>query len=204
MYKGERFNGISHLIGAGLAIAGLPLLLLSDKTTVDTWKMVSFSVYGSFLIFLYIISTLYHSTKGRAKMIFQKLDHIAIYLLIAGTYTPYTLITLHGALGWTIFGISWGLAIIGIIQELWIGKKTRFYSMLIYVVMGWLILIAIVPLYKALVLPGFILLALGGFFYTFGIIFFLLDEKIKHAHGVWHLFVLGGSLAHYFSLFYYV
>lgn len=204
MYKGERFNGITHLVGAGFAIAGLPILLLSGNAIDDVWKIVSFSVYGAFLILLYLISTLYHSTKGQAKRIFQKLDHIAIYLLIAGTYTPLTLITLRGALGWTIFGISWGLAIIGIAQELIIGKKTRTYSMLIYIVMGWLILAAIVPLYKALVLPGFVLLALGGLLYTFGIIFFVLDEKLKHAHGVWHLFVMGGSIAQYLCLFYYV
>jgi hemolysin III len=204
MYKGEKLNSITHLLGAGLAIAGLPLLLTAKDVPSDIWKIVSFSIYGSFLIMLFVISTLYHSTRGRFKYIFQKLDHIAIYLLIAGTYTPFALVTLRDTWGWWIFGFSWSLAIIGIIQELWLGKRTRFFSMIIYFVMGWMILFAIVPLYHALLLPGFLLLLIGGLLYTFGIVFFILDDRIKHAHGIWHIFVLGGSVTQYLSLLLYV
>jgi hemolysin III len=204
MYKGERLNSITHFLGAGLAIAGLPLLLTAKNVPEDIWKIVSFSIYGSMLILLFVISTLYHSTKGRFKYIFQRLDHISIYLLIAGTYTPLALVTLRNSWGWWIFGFIWGLALIGIVQELWLGKRTRFFSMIIYVVMGWMIIFAIVPLYKALLLPGFLLLLGGGLFYTFGIIFFILDEKMKHSHGIWHMFVLSGSLFQYLCLLLYV
>jgi hemolysin III len=204
MYKGERLNSITHFLGAGLAIAGLPLLLTAKSVPSDIWKIVSFSIYGSLLILLFVISTLYHSTRGRIKYIFQKLDHISIYLLIAGTYTPFALVTLRNSWGWWIFGFNWGLALIGIIQELWLGKRTRFFSMIIYVVMGWMIVFAIEPLYRALTLPGFLLLLTGGLFYSFGIIFFILDEKMKHSHGIWHMFVLGGSITQYLCLFLYV
>lgn len=204
MYKGERLNSITHFLGAGLAIAGLPLLLTAKSVPSDIWKIVSFSIYGSLLILLFVISTLYHSTRGRIKYIFQKLDHISIYLLIAGTYTPFALVTLRNSWGWWIFGFNWGLALIGIIQELWLGKRTRLFSMIIYVVMGWMIVFAIEPLYRALTLPGFLLLLTGGLFYSFGIIFFILDEKMKHSHGIWHMFVLGGSITQYLCLFLYV
>jgi hemolysin III len=204
MYKGERLNSITHLIGAGLAIAGLPLLLTAKNVPSDVWKIVSLSIYGSFLIFLFVISTLYHCTRGRIKYIFQKLDHVAIYLLIAGTYTPFALVTLRNTWGWWIFGFSWGLAIFGIIQELWLGKRTRLLSMIIYVIMGWMILFAVNPLYKALQLGGFSLLLIGGLLYSFGIIFFTLDERMKHSHGIWHLFVLGGSVLQYFCVLFYV
>ncbi len=204
MYKGERFNSYTHLAGALLAIAGLPILLSVDKVTHDVWKIVSFAIYGSFLILLYLISTLYHTTKGKTKKVLQKMDHLSIYLLIAGTYTPFTLVSLRGPWGWSLFGINWGLAIIGIIQELWIGHRTRLFSMIIYVIMGWLIVFAIKPLYAALSPAGFWLLAAGGLCYTGGIIFFLLDERMKHAHGIWHLFVLAGSLCQYLCVLLFV
>lgn len=204
MYKGERFNSYSHLVGAVLAIAGLPILLNLDRTTHDVWKIVSFAIYGSLLILLYLVSTLYHTTKGRTKKILQKMDHLSIYLLIAGTYTPFTLVTLRGPWGWSLFGVNWALAIIGIIQELWIGHRTRLFSMFIYVIMGWLIIIAIQPLYIALSPGGFWLLAAGGLCYTGGIVFFILDEKMRHAHGIWHLFVLAGSLCQYLCVLLFV
>jgi hemolysin III len=204
MYKGERFNSYSHLAGVLLAIAGLPVLLTFDRAHHDVWKNVSFSIYGSFLILLYLISTLYHTSKGRTKKIFQKMDHLSIYLLIAGTYTPFTLVTLRGAWGWSLFGVNWGLALVGIIQELWVGHRTRLFSMFIYLIMGWLIVLAIKPLYQTLNPVGFWLLVAGGVCYTGGVAFFLLDEKMKHAHGIWHLFVLAGSLCQYFCVLLFV
>ncbi|MBY0445098.1 MAG: hemolysin III family protein [Burkholderiales bacterium] len=204
MYHGERLNSWSHLIGAALAISGLILLLTFAGMTGDPWKIVSVAVYGSTLVLLYVISTLYHSLKGQAKAVFQRLDHCAIYLLIAGSYTPFALVTLRGSLGWTIFGVNWALAIFGIVQENILGKRTRILSLGIYVVMGWLIIFAIKPLMAALPAAGMTWLAAGGVVYTVGIVFYVLDTRIPHGHGIWHLFVLGGSLCQFISILFYV
>ncbi|BEV73580.1 MULTISPECIES: hemolysin III family protein [unclassified Paludibacterium] len=204
MYQGERFNGISHLIGTLLAITGLAVLVTRAGIEGDPWKVVSFSLYGATLVILYLVSTLYHSVRGRAKAILQKCDHSAIYLLIAGSYTPFALVTLRGAWGWTLFGLSWGLALFGIVQELTIGRRTRLLSMILYVLMGWMVLIAIKPLVTTLALPGLIWLALGGLFYSVGIYWFLNDEKIRHGHGIWHLFVLAGSVCQFVCVMWYV
>jgi hemolysin III len=204
MYQGERLNSWSHLIGAALAISGLILLTTFAASTGDPWKIVSVVVYGSTLVLLYVISTLYHSLQGRAKAVFQRLDHCAIYLLIAGSYTPFALVTLRGPLGWTLFGINWGLAIFGIVQENILGKRTRALSLGIYVVMGWLIIFAIKPLAAALPAAGMNWLAAGGVVYTLGIVFYVLDTRIPHGHGIWHLFVLGGSLCQFISILFYV
>ena len=154
MYHGERFNGFSHLAGAILATAGMAVLVTSSALHHDAWKVVSSVVYGTTLVLLYTISTLYHSLRGPAKAVLQRLDYCAIYLLIAGSYTPFALVTLRGPWGWTLFGVNWALAAIGIAQELWIGRRTRLFSLLIYVVMGWLVLIAMGPLAAALPAPG--------------------------------------------------
>lgn len=204
MYRGERFNAYSHLIGAILSLAGMVWLIVYSSLHNDAWKIVSAAIYGTTMVLVYITSTIYHSVRGRAKAIFQRLDHCAIYLLIAGSYTPFTLVTLRGPWGWSLFGVSWGLAIIGIIQEVWIGKRTQLFSMIIYVVMGWLALVAIKPLMALLSTAGLVWLAAGGVVYTLGIIFFLLDEKVRHFHGVWHLFVLGGSICQFVSILLYV
>ncbi|WP_350159285.1 hemolysin III family protein [Bdellovibrio sp. 22V] len=204
MYPGERFNSITHLVGAALSIAGTSVLITTATLHGDVWKIVSTSVYGGMLVLLYTISTLYHSMKGRAKQILQKLDHIAIYLLIAGTYTPFALITLRGPWGWWIFGINWSLALIGIIYELTLAHKTRIPSLIIYVLMGWLVVVALKPLTAALAPAGVFWLALGGLLYTGGIVFFVFDEKVRHFHGIWHLFVLGGSLCQYFCILFYL
>ncbi|MCP9759584.1 hemolysin III family protein [Aquitalea sp. S1-19] len=204
MYHGERFNGITHLFGTLFAITALAALLLEASLQGDAWKLFSFSLYGGSLVLLYLVSTLYHSARGRAKAILQKCDHSAIYLLIAGSYTPFSLITLRGPWGWTLFFLSWGLAIFGIVQELTLGKRTRLLSMILYVVMGWLILIAIKPLMAALPAAGLFWLALGGVFYSVGIYWFLNDEKIRHGHGIWHLFVLAGSACQFVSVMFYV
>jgi hemolysin III len=204
MYHGERLNSFTHLLGVGLSVTGLVLLLNAANVQGDIWKLVSFSVYGSMLILLYLSSTLYHSVRGQAKLWLQKLDHAAIYLLIAGTYTPFTLVTLHGPWGWWIFGINWGLAVLGIVQEFVLGKRTRALSMFIYLAMGWMVLVAIKPLLAVLPLAGFWWLGAGGLFYTVGIIFYVLDERMRHAHGIWHLFVLAGSACQYWCVLNYV
>ncbi|AKX50456.1 PAQR family membrane homeostasis protein TrhA [Thiopseudomonas alkaliphila] len=204
MYYGERFNAISHCVGAVLALIGCACLVISSAWQGAVKEIVSASVYGGSLVTLYTTSTLYHSVSGRLKQIFQKLDHCAIYLLIAGSYTPFTLITLEGAWGWTLFGINWSLAVIGIIQEFWLGKRTRVLSLIIYLVMGWLIVIALKPLVAAMPVAGLAWLVGGGVTYSLGVIFFVLDEKIQHGHGIWHLFVLAGSIMQFISIFVYV
>jgi hemolysin III len=204
MYHGERFNSYSHLIGALLAVAGAVVLIVIGALQADVWKIVSFSIYGASLVLLYSVSTLYHSTRGGAKRLFQKLDHNAIYLLIAGSYTPFTLVTLRGPWGWTLFGVIWGLAAVGMLQESLLGKRTRTLSLVIYVLMGWVALVAVVPLIEALTPAGFAWLAAGGVIYTLGIAFYLYDEKFKHWHGIWHLFVVAGSAVHYVAILLYV
>jgi hemolysin III len=204
MYYGERFNSISHLIGAALAATGSVVLIFLAARLGDPWKIVSFSIYGTMLLALYVTSTLYHSTRGRVKNVLRKFDHCAIYLLIAGSYTPFTLVSLRGPWGWSLFGTVWALALLGVAQEIWLAKGARVLSLVIYVLMGWLALIAIVPLISALSWGGFAWLAAGGLLYTVGIIFYATDDKLRHGHGVWHLFVLGGSAAHYFTVLFYV
>ena len=204
MYYGERFNSSTHLMGTVLAVAGAAVLVVLAARLGDPWKIVSFSIYGFMLFALYALSTLYHSTRGKLKRVFQKLDHCSIYLLIAGTYTPFTLVTLRGAWGWSLFGAIWGLAALGIAQEAWLGKGARVLSVVIYVLMGWLSVIAIKPLIAALTPAGFAWLAAGGLFYTGGIVFYALDAKLRHGHGIWHLFVLAGSASHYLAILLYV
>ena len=204
MYRGELFNSITHLMGTVLAAAGAAVLVVLAARLGDPWKIVSFSIYGVMLLALYTLSTLYHSTRGKAKDVLRKLDQCSIYLLIAGTYTPFTLVTLRGAWGWSLFGVIWGLAALGIAQEAWLGKGARILSLVIYVLMGWLSVIAVKPLLAALTPAGFAWLAAGGLFYTGGIIFYALDEKLRHGHGIWHMFVLAGSASHYLAILLYV
>ena len=204
MYRGERFNGITHLSGALLALAGAVALIVIGALKADPWKIVSFSIYGTTLVFLYLSSTLYHSVRGRAKSVLRKMDHAAIYLLIAGTYTPFTLVTLNGPWGWSLFGVVWGLALVGIVQEIWFARGARVLSLVIYLLMGWVALVAVVPLVRALSWSGFAWLAAGGAVYTAGIVFYLYDDRFKHFHGIWHLFVLAGSAVHYVAILLYV
>jgi hemolysin III len=197
MIPGERFNGYTHLGGAILATAGAVVLVVLASLKGDPWRITAFAVYGATLVFLYTASTLYHSTRGRAKAVLQKLDHSAIYLLIAGTYTPFALVTLNGAWGWTLFGLVWGLAAIGIVQELVLARGARIPSLVIYLVMGWSAIAAVVPLVESLGWAGLAWVAAGGVTYTVGVVFYLYDEKVRHFHGIWHLFVLAGSAIHY-------
>ncbi|MGK0271294.1 MAG: hemolysin III [Cocleimonas sp.] len=215
MHPGEKFNTISHLIAAIIAVPGLIYLVILAAETSDPWKITSVSIYGVSLVLLYISSTLCHGHSGRYEKFFEKMDHLSIYLLIAGTYTPYMLVTLRGIWGWSIFAIVWSLALIGILIDIWPSNKakndngnekepTRFVQLVIYLVMGWLIVVAMRPLADKLDGNGIALLALGGILYSVGVIFFVLSDRFKHAHGIWHLFVIGGSVSHYLSISNYV
>jgi hemolysin III len=170
----------------------------------DVRRMVAFSVYGASLFLLYLVSTLYHSLQGRAKRIFRILDHQAIYLLIAGTYTPFTLITLSGPVGWWMFAAIWGLALLGMIIDALPLRGARVVPIIIYLVMGWMVLLALDPLLHSLPRTGVYWLAGGGIFYTSGVVFYALDKRYPWMHGVWHLFVLAGSISHYVAILVYV
>jgi hemolysin III len=204
MYYGEKFNAVSHLVGTVLAIAGAIVLIVLAASGGDPWKVVSVSIYGVTLVVMYSSSTLYHSMRGRPKDVLQKMDHQSIYLLIAGSYTPFCLVTLRGPWGWSLFGVVWGLALLGGLQEFRPRNDARILSVVIYLLMGWVAVVALVPLVHALGRAGFAWVAAGGLFYTIGIVFYALDTRLAHAHGVWHLFVLAGSAAHYIAILKYV
>lgn len=204
MYHGERFNAWTHLVGAALACLGAIWLLVLAALDGSPLKIVSVAIYGLSLILLYSISTLYHSLRGRAKVVMRKLDHLSIYLLIAGSYTPFCLVTLAGAWGWTLFGIVWGLAVIGMLQEIKPRSEARVLSLVIYAVMGWIVLVAVKPLLAALGGAGFAWLLAGGICYTVGIVFFVFDDRFRHWHGIWHIFVMVGSLLHFIAILFYV
>ena len=201
MYHGERFNSWSQLAGVALALIGLVLLVRTALDSDNIWRIVSFSLYGATLVLLYLCSTLYHSTRqAKTKALMRKLDHSAIFFLIAGSYTPYCLVTLRGPWGWSLFGVSWGLAVFGVFYELVLGRRWEWLSVTLYLVMGWLVLVAIWPLINALSTPGLIWLALGGVVYSAGVYWYVNDEKIRHGHGIWHLFVLGGSICQFVGI----
>lgn len=203
--KEEIANAVTHGIGALLSIAALAILVVIACLYGTVWHIVAFSIFGSALLILYIASTLYHSlTHSKAKSLFRKFDHMSIFLLIAGTYTPFCLTVLSGWIGWTIFGITWACAISGIILKAFYTGKHEQLSTFLYVMMGWLILPAIKPLYDAVNAKSFIFLLLGGALYTAGTYFFLKDTKKSYYHSIWHLFVLGGSVSHFFSVLYLV
>jgi hemolysin III len=204
VYRGEIFNSVTHLAGSVLAAAGLVTLLFLGVREGDPWKISSFAVYGASLVALYLFSTLYHSLKGRAKAFFRKLDHTSIYLLIAGTYTPFALNPLRGPVGYGLLALVWAIAAIGILQEFLLKHRRRALSVTLYLLMGWLALAVVVPLARALGLPGMALLFCGGILYTVGVVFYVLDEKMAHSHGIFHLFVLSGSVAHFLVIFFYV
>jgi hemolysin III len=204
MYYGEKFNALTHLVGAVLALAGAVVLVVLAALGGDPWKVVSVSIYGVTLVLMYTFSVLYHSLRGRAKNVLRELDHQSIYLLIAGSYTPFCLVSLRGAWGWSLLGVVWGLAALGGLQELRPKNGARILSVVIYVLMGWVALVALVPLLKALGTGGFGWVAVGGLFYTIGIVFYALDSRLAHAHGIWHLFVMAGSVTHYVAILRYV
>src|SRR5512137_1935225 len=204
MYHGEKFNALTHVVGAVLALAGTVVLVVLAALSGDPWKVVGVTIYGVALVSLYSISGLYHSLRGRPKKVLRALDHQSIYLLIAGSYTPFCLVTLRGPWGWALFGIVWGLAVLGGLQELRSRTGARILSVVIYLLMGWVAVAALFPLLDALGPAGFAWLAAGGLFYTVGIVFYALDARLAHAHGIWHLFVLAGSAAHFIAILLYV
>ncbi len=200
----EKLNIISHAFGLLLSLLALPLLVRRAAFGGDAWSVVSFTIFGASLIVLYAASTFYHGAKNAtSKNRLRIFDHASIYALIAGTYTPFALVTLHGQTGWIIFGLSWGLALTGIILKLFFVGKYNFISTLMYVLMGWLIVFAIKPLLNNLDIKGFLWLLAGGISYTIGAIIYGI-KKIKFNHFVFHLLVLIGSFCHFISVFYYV
>lgn len=204
MYYGEKFNALTHIVGALLALAGTVVLIVLAAREDDPWKVAGVSIYGVTLVLLYSFSALYHSLRGRAKDVLRELDHHSIYLLIAGSYTPFCMVTLRGPWGWSLLGIVWGLAVLGSLQELKFRNGTRILSLAIYIVMGWVALVAMVQLLHVLGPAGFAWLVAGGLFYTIGIVFYVIDTRLTHAHGIWHLFVIAGSASHYVAILRYV
>lgn len=201
MDHGEHFNTLTHAVGAVLALGGAVVLIVLASLDGDPWKVVGVSIYGLTLVVMYSASVLYHGLRGRAKGVLRRLDHQSIYWLIAGSYTPFCLIALRGAWGWSLFGAVWGLALLGGLQEFWARQGARVLSVVVYVAMGWMVLVALVPLYRALGPVGFGWVVAGGVLYTGGIVFYALDTRMRHAHGIWHLFVLAGSASHYVAIF---
>lgn len=200
----EIAHAVTHGIGALLSIAGLAVLVSFSVLYGDAWHIVSSSIYGFTLIVLYSASTLYHAIPAPdIKRILQKVDHAAIYLLIAGTYTPFTLINLRGPWGWSLFGIVWSIAIFGIIVELVLPRRLEWLSLSLYLGMGWAIMVAIVPMLENVDTGGLVLLLLGGLCYSLGVIFYVRKQMPYH-HAIWHVFVLAGSILHFFAVLYYV
>ena len=202
--KEEIANSVLHGIGAILSIVFLVLLIIKSVTIGTAWHIVSYTIFGATLLILYTMSTIYHSLpKGTAKNVFERFDHISIYLLIAGTYTPFCFTILRGSLGWTIFGIQWGIALLGIIfKSIWI-KKYNTFSTFLYVVMGWVIVFAIKQIILSIPLYGLWFLVAGGVSYTVGTVFYLF-RLFKYHHAVWHIFVLLGSIFHILTIYLYL
>lgn len=200
----EKLNAITHGIGAVFSAIGLTVLLVLAYQNGSAWHMVSFGIYGVTLVLMYLMSTLYHSfRKEKIKNLFKIFDHAAIYLLIAGTYTPFALVVLNGWLGWTIFGVIWGLAALGVVLTIFFVHRFRKLTTVCYVLMGWLIVLCIQPLLDGLGWPGMLWLAVGGLFYSVGAIFYLM-KRMPYNHVVWHLFVMAGSAFQFFAVLFYV
>jgi len=197
----DRANSLTHAVGVGVFLAGLALLAVLSILTHDLWKIASVSVFGISLVLLYGTSTLYHAAREPSVRKFLRvLDHLSIRLLIAGTYTPFLLVNLRGPWGWGLFWTIWGLAAVGIVADLFFTGRAKVLSTLLYIVMGWVIVVAIGPLSRSLPTEALMLLVLGGLAYTLGAVFYLLDSRIPFGHALWHLFVLNGSICHYLAV----
>ncbi|MEJ2398329.1 MAG: hemolysin III family protein [Gammaproteobacteria bacterium] len=200
----EIVNSISHGIGLLLAIAAIPILVSAAADHAGVAEITGVSIFGATMVLAYLSSVLYHALPaGRGKQVMQLVDHAAIFLLIAGTYTPFTLGALWGVWGWSLFGVVWGLALMGLILKTCVGTRYQNLSVGLYLAMGWLIMIAIHPLYLHVPAWGLFWLVIGGLAYTIGIIFFVLDEKVRYAHAIWHVFVLAGSCCHFVAVLWY-
>ncbi len=196
----EIANAVTHGVGAACIIAGAPYLLAASLEHGGTLPVVSAGVFAATAALLYAVSATYHAIRpGRTKRLFQIADHVAIYLLIAGTYTPFTLGTLRGPWGWSLFGVVWALALVGIVQELFASTRPRCPTLLLYLAMGWVAVVAIGPIVAQVPPGGLWLLLAGGLAYTIGIVFYSI-ERISYFHAVWHLFVLAGTAFHFFAV----
>lgn len=201
----EWFNAISHGITALTAIGGLVVLIVFGARSDKEWSLFSALFYGGSLVALYTFSSVYHAiTHEKAKYIFNILDHCGIYLLIAGTYTPVLLITMGGTAGWVLFGIQWGMAAIGVILKIFYIGRYSLLSTFMYALMGWIIVVKINTIASLLPAPAFWLLVSGGLAYTVGIVFYIIDGKMRYAHFIWHLFVMAGSILHYMMMVMYI
>lgn len=197
-------NSITHGVGAALSFAGVAVLIVAAAQRGTAMHVTTCAVYGFTLVLVYVFSTLYHSlVRTRARHVFQVFDHSAIYLLIAGTYTPFTLVCLKGTVGWVLFGVIWTLAVAGIVFKSFALGRFAAASALVYIAMGWLVVFAMRPLIAAVGWHCIFWLGVGGVLYTGGIVFFMLDRR-RYFHALWHVFVLGGSVAHYFAVLFYV
>jgi len=202
--KEEFWNVLTHGFGLALSIPALVLLVVYTSLYKDVWHIVSFSIYGATLVILYAASTLFHNSKTKKiRLRLNVFDHASIYLLIAGTYTPYLLVTLRGPWGWSLFGVVWGLAIAGAIFKLYFTGRYDKISTLVYILMGWIIVIAIKPLIANLSSEGLFWLSAGGLMYSIGAALYLI-KKIPYNHAIFHIFVLLGSIFHFISIFFYV
>ena len=200
----ELVHALIHGLGAVLGVVGLWFMVALAEGSGDPWRIVAAAVYCASLILLYSASTLYHILpRSRAKSVLQAFDHSAIYLLIAGTYTPFTLVTLRGGWGWSLFGVVWGLAVLGVVQEAVLRRRFLWLSLALYLSMGWLVVVAAKPLAANFPAAGLLLLGLGGLAYTGGIYFYV-SRRVPYHHAIWHGFVLAGSLCHYFAILRYV
>ena len=196
----EIFNSVTHGVGSLLSIAGTVVLIVCSAIYSDAWAVVSSCIFGASLIILYTMSTLYHAlTNDKAKKFFRIMDHDTIFILIAGTYTPYTLVNLRGAVGWVLFGIIWGMAVLGVVFNSINLEKFRKVSLVCSIIMGWTIIFAIKPMIDALPKLSLWFLLIGGIFYTVGVVLYIV-KKIKYFHSIWHIFTIAGSVFHYFSI----
>ena len=200
----ETMHSVTHGIGTGLAIVGMTILVVLAVSNGDIYQIVSFSIFGSTLVLLYLASTLYHGFQNpRLKQIFKIFDHAAIYLLIAGTYTPFLLLALRGTTGWTLLVIVWGIALVGVIYKIFFIKRFHVLSVISYILLSWLCVFVFNQMLATIPIGGIIWLVVGGLFYMVGIIFYAL-QKIPYMHVVWHFFVLAGSICHYFAVLLYL
>jgi hemolysin III len=200
----EIANSVSHGLGFIASLVAVPYLLAHAHRYDGTENVVGAAIFGGTMILLYLISTLYHALPhGQAKHVFRIIEHAMIFLLIAGTYTPFTLGVLRGTWGWSLFGGIWALAVGGIVLKVFGGVRFPILSTVLYLIMGWLVMIAIVPLWHRMPHAGFIWLTLGGLSYTLGVLFYALDSRMRYNHFVWHLFVLVGTTFHYFAVLWY-
>jgi hemolysin III len=200
----ELANSISHGVALLSAVIAVPFLIFASARHGTAVNIVGASVFAATMLLLYCASTLYHAMPHpRAKSLLKKLDHGAIYLLIAGTYTPFTLGVLGGPWGWTLFGLVWALAVVGVTLKAFDRISHPVWSTGLYIVMGWLVVIAVKPLLASIATPGLVLLAAGGLAYTLGVAFFALDSRVRYGHFVWHLFVIAGTTCHFFAVLFY-